>query len=204
MDELIADQHIQVLIPPDSGGRTTRRPAGLTGAAQRYAAIRGALASPTGQGDPLKWACVRPPRLALGLEPGGRRDVTRAELRPRRAPSPGTGRRSVELLVPGLRRLDRTPRRPGDGSSAPNQTMPCSWRRAGGLMPWSQPSPAFVARRAPRRGPGRPDLGGRPLSRADGGRPAGVGRRARRSRGPLGGVSATDAPACIDTSSLVG
>ena len=44
MHELIADQQIQVLIPPDSGGRTTLAPAGLAGAAQRG---RSALASPT-------------------------------------------------------------------------------------------------------------------------------------------------------------
>ena len=46
MDEVIADQHIQVLIPPDSGARTTPRPGWAGG---RYAAMRSALASPTGK-----------------------------------------------------------------------------------------------------------------------------------------------------------
>ena len=46
IDEVIADQHIQVLIPPDSGARTTPRP-GWTGG--RYTAMRNALGSPTGK-----------------------------------------------------------------------------------------------------------------------------------------------------------
>jgi transposase len=46
MDEVIADQHIQVLIPPDSGARTTPRPGWAGG---RYAAMRSALASPAGK-----------------------------------------------------------------------------------------------------------------------------------------------------------
>jgi hypothetical protein len=46
IDEVVADQHIQVLIPPDSGARTTPRP-GWTGG--RYTAMRNALASPTGK-----------------------------------------------------------------------------------------------------------------------------------------------------------
>jgi hypothetical protein len=46
MDEVIADQHIQVLIPPDSGARTTPRP-GWTGG--RYAAMRTTLAAPAGK-----------------------------------------------------------------------------------------------------------------------------------------------------------
>jgi transposase len=45
MDEVIADRHIQVLIPPDSGARTTPRP-GWTGG--RYTAMRNALATPVG------------------------------------------------------------------------------------------------------------------------------------------------------------
>ncbi|HEY6522731.1 MAG TPA: hypothetical protein VIY10_03120 [Solirubrobacteraceae bacterium] len=54
MHELIADQHIQVLIPPDSGGRTTRRPdwAGGRCAAIRSDTQRAGLAHK--QGDPLK------------------------------------------------------------------------------------------------------------------------------------------------------
>jgi transposase len=46
MDEAIANKHIQVLIPPDSGARKTPRP-GWTGG--RYTAMRNALASPTGK-----------------------------------------------------------------------------------------------------------------------------------------------------------
>jgi hypothetical protein len=46
MDEVIANQHIQVLIPPDSGARKTPRP-GWTGG--RYTAMRNALASPAGK-----------------------------------------------------------------------------------------------------------------------------------------------------------
>ena len=46
MDQVVADQHIQVLIPPDSGARTTPRP-GWTGG--RYAAMRTVLASPAGK-----------------------------------------------------------------------------------------------------------------------------------------------------------
>ncbi len=46
IDEVVAEQHIQVLIPPDSGARTTPRP-GWTGG--RYTAMRSALASPAGQ-----------------------------------------------------------------------------------------------------------------------------------------------------------
>ncbi len=46
MDEVIADQHIQVLIPPDSGARKTPRP-GWTGG--RYTAMRNTLASPAGK-----------------------------------------------------------------------------------------------------------------------------------------------------------
>ena len=43
MDEVIANKHIQVLIPPDSGARKTPRP-GWTG--ERYTAMRNVLASP--------------------------------------------------------------------------------------------------------------------------------------------------------------
>ncbi len=46
MDEVIAEQHIQVLIPPDSGARKTPRP-GWTGG--RYTAMRNVLASPAGK-----------------------------------------------------------------------------------------------------------------------------------------------------------
>jgi transposase len=46
MDEVIANKHIQVLIPPDSGARKTPRP-GWTGG--RYTAMRNALASPVGK-----------------------------------------------------------------------------------------------------------------------------------------------------------
>jgi hypothetical protein len=46
IDQVVADQHMQVLIPPDSGMRRTPRP-GWTGG--RYAAMRAALASPAGQ-----------------------------------------------------------------------------------------------------------------------------------------------------------
>ncbi len=46
IDEVIANKHIQVLIPPDSGTRKTPRP-GWTGG--RYAAMRNALASPAGK-----------------------------------------------------------------------------------------------------------------------------------------------------------
>jgi len=46
MDEVIANKHIQVLIPPDSGGRTTPRP-GWDGG--RYTAMRNVLASPAGR-----------------------------------------------------------------------------------------------------------------------------------------------------------
>ena len=46
MDQVIADQHIQVVIPPDSGARTTPRP-GWTGG--RYTAMRTVLASPAGK-----------------------------------------------------------------------------------------------------------------------------------------------------------
>ena len=46
MDEVIANKHIQVLIPPDSGARKTPRP-GWTGG--RYTAMRNVLASPTGK-----------------------------------------------------------------------------------------------------------------------------------------------------------
>jgi transposase len=46
IDEVIANKHIQVLIPPDSGARQTPRP-GWTGG--RYTAMRNALASPTGK-----------------------------------------------------------------------------------------------------------------------------------------------------------
>ena len=37
MDEVVADRHIQVLIPPDSGARTTPRQAGPAGATPRCA-----------------------------------------------------------------------------------------------------------------------------------------------------------------------
>jgi transposase len=47
IDEVIANKHIQVLIPPDSGARKTPRP-GWTGG--RYTAMRNALASPAGKG----------------------------------------------------------------------------------------------------------------------------------------------------------
>jgi len=46
MDQVIADEHMQVLIPPDSGLRRTPRP-GWTGG--RYAAMRNALSSPEGK-----------------------------------------------------------------------------------------------------------------------------------------------------------
>jgi hypothetical protein len=46
MDEVIANKHIQVLIPPDSGARKTPRP-GWTGG--RYTAMRTTLASPVGK-----------------------------------------------------------------------------------------------------------------------------------------------------------
>ena len=46
MDEVIANKHIQVLIPPDSGAHKTPRP-GWTGG--RYTAMRNALASPAGK-----------------------------------------------------------------------------------------------------------------------------------------------------------
>jgi transposase len=46
IDEVIANKHIQVLIPPDSGARKTPRP-GWTGG--RYTAMRNALASPVGK-----------------------------------------------------------------------------------------------------------------------------------------------------------
>jgi transposase len=46
MDQVIADEHMQVLIPPDSGIRRTPRP-GWTGG--RYAAMRNALSSPEGR-----------------------------------------------------------------------------------------------------------------------------------------------------------
>jgi hypothetical protein len=46
MDEVIANKHIQVLIPPSSGARRTPRP-GWTGG--RYTAVRNALASPAGK-----------------------------------------------------------------------------------------------------------------------------------------------------------
>jgi hypothetical protein len=46
IDEVIANKHIQVLIPPDSGARKTPRP-GWTGG--RYAAMRNALSSPVGR-----------------------------------------------------------------------------------------------------------------------------------------------------------
>ena len=46
MDEVIANKHIQVLIPPDSGARKTPRP-GWTGG--RYTAMRNVLASPVGK-----------------------------------------------------------------------------------------------------------------------------------------------------------
>ena len=44
MDEVIANKHIQVLIPPDSGGRAEPRP-GWTGG--RYSWMRTVLASTT-------------------------------------------------------------------------------------------------------------------------------------------------------------
>jgi hypothetical protein len=47
MDEVIANKHIQVLIPPDSGGRTEPRP-GWTGG--RYSWMRTVLASEHGKG----------------------------------------------------------------------------------------------------------------------------------------------------------
>ena len=46
MDEVIANKHIQVLIPPDSGARKTPRP-GWTGG--RYTAMRNVLGSPAGK-----------------------------------------------------------------------------------------------------------------------------------------------------------
>ncbi len=46
MDEVIANKHIQILIPPDSGARKTSRP-GWTGG--RYTAMRNTLASPAGK-----------------------------------------------------------------------------------------------------------------------------------------------------------
>ena len=46
IDEVIANKHIQVLIPPDSGARKTPRP-GWTGG--RYTLMRNALASPVGK-----------------------------------------------------------------------------------------------------------------------------------------------------------
>jgi transposase len=46
IDQVVADEHMQVLIPPDSGMRRTPRP-GWTGG--RYAAMRAALASPAGK-----------------------------------------------------------------------------------------------------------------------------------------------------------
>jgi hypothetical protein len=46
MDEVMANKHIQVLIPPDSGARKTPRP-GWTGGP--YAAMRNVPASPVGK-----------------------------------------------------------------------------------------------------------------------------------------------------------